>query len=313
MKGRFSVKSLTFYVVFMTLYVGWIFLGIGYRPDHLPFILILGFTFILTEGSHRFFIAFVGLAMSWVLLDSLRVFPSYLYNSVHIEEIYNLEMNLFGITDANGVKQIPTSLLKSIANPFLDFVTGLTYLLWTAVPFIFGAYLFTKNRGLLLRFSMCFFLTNVIGVIIYYSYPAAPPWYVDLYGFTEELNIPGSAAGLLRFDELTGTSIFEDIYSKSFNVFGAVPSLHSAYPLISLYYAKKQGSTVGSILLAVFSIMTWFSAVYSVHHYVVDVILGIFCAIFTIVFFEKIMLRSKFKMLINKLTIYLTKTLPHAS
>ena len=313
MTGRFSSKSLAFYFIFMTIYLGWIFLGIGFRSDHLPFILVLGITYILTEGSHRFFIAFVGLAMSWVLLDSLRVFPSYMYNDVHIEEIYNLELSLFGFTNSEGVRSIPTAYLKSIANPFLDFITGLTYLLWTPIPFLFGIYLFFKNRSLLLRFSICFLLTNVIGIIIYYSYPAAPPWYVDIYGFKEQFDIPGSAAGLLRFDELTGTTIFQDIYSKSFNVFGAVPSLHSAYPLISLYYAKKQGLKVGSFLLAIFAIMTWFSAVYSVHHYIVDVVLGIFCAIFAIAFFEKVLLRSKFNMLINKLTIYITKNLPHAS
>lgn len=313
MTGRFSAKSLGFYFTFMTLYVGWIVFGLGYRSDHLPFILILGVSYLLTEESHRFFIAFVGLALSWILLDSLRVFPSYLYNSVHIEELYNLEMNLFGITNADGVKILPTSYLKSIANPVLDLMTGSTYLLWTFVPFAFGFYLFFKNRNLLLRFSICFFITNVIGVIIYYSYPAAPPWYVDIYGFEEHFNIPGSAAGLLRFDELTGTSIFQDIYTKSFNVFGAVPSLHSAYPLITLYYARKQGLKLASFLLLIYTIMTWFSAVYSIHHYVVDVVLGIFCAIFAIAFFEKILLRSKFKMLIHKLTIYVTKSLPHAS
>lgn len=306
MSNRFSQKSLTYYFLFMSVYLAWIFLGIGFRSDHLPLILIIAITYIYSEKSHRFLIGFFALAMSWVLLDSLRIFPSFMYNDVHIEEIYRAEIQFFGISTAEGMTITPNEYLKTIANPILDFITGFTYLMWTPVPFIFGFVLFLKNRNLLLRFSICFFLTNVIGVIIYYSYPAAPPWYVDLYGFEEHFDIPGSAAGLLRFDEMTGTNIFEGIYSKSFNVFGAVPSLHSAYPLISTYYAKKHGLKWGTILLVIFTIMTWFSAVYSIHHYVIDVVLGIFCAIFAIAFFEKILLKTKVDDLIKKLTIYIT-------
>lgn len=288
----------------MGLYLLWIFVGIGFRSDHLPFIGILVVTYFLSESTHKFFLCMIGLALSWILLDSLRAFPSYLYNDVHISEIYNAELNVFGITDSNGMRITPNQLMKSIANPFLDFITGFTYLMWTPVPFILGIYLFCQNRNILIRFAFCFLLTNIIGVIIYYSYPAAPPWYVDIYGFDKHFDIPGSAAGLLNFDNLTGTTIFHDIYSKSFNVFGAVPSLHSAYPIISAYYAKKQGLTIGTVLLVIFTIMTWFSAVYSIHHYVIDVVLGIFCAIFAIAFFERILSRTKVHELIRKLTIY---------
>ena len=297
----------------MIIYLSWIFFGIGYRTDHLPFILLLGSTYLISENTHRFFIAAFALAMSWVLLDSLRVFPSYLYNTVHIEDIYNIELKLFGITNAAGDCITPNDYLKTIANPFLDFITGFTYLLWTPVPFVFGTYLFFKSRSLLLRYSICFFLTNVIGVIIYYTFPAAPPWYVDLYGFTENLDIPGNAAGLLRFDEMTGTTVFYDIYSKSFNVFGAIPSLHSAYPIVSVYFAKKLGLKTGYILLIIFMVLTWFAAVYSIHHYVIDVVLGIFCAIFAIAFFEKVFLPSKAGNRIRKLTNYLTLNQDYAS
>jgi hypothetical protein len=305
MTGRFSKKSLIFYVLFMVCYLGWIFLGIGYRADHLPFILLLGISYLLTEQTHRFFLSAVMLAMSWILLDSLRVFPSYLYNTVHIEEVYNFELQMFGIENAAGDCITPNTYLKSIANPMLDWITGFTYLMWTPIPFAFGIYLFFKDKSLLLRYSICFFTANLIGVIIYYAYPAAPPWYVDMYGFEKHLDIPGSAAGLLRFDELTGTTIFHDIYSKSFNVFGAIPSLHSAYPIVSVYYARKHGLKIGYILLIIFMILTWFSAVYSIHHYIVDVVLGIFCAIFAIALFEHIVLPSKAGNLIRKLTNYL--------
>ena len=288
----------------MSLYLGWVFLFVGYRSDHLPFMLILGSMYLLTEGTHKFFLGFFGLTLSWILLDSLRVFPSYLYNDVHIEDIYHAEKALFGI-QVDGVKMTLNEYFRLHNSPILDFITGFTYLMWTPFPVALGIYLFITDRNLLLRFTMGFFLANVIGVFIYYTYPAAPPWYVELYGFERKFDIPGSAAGLLSFDKMTGTHIFEGIYSKSFNVFGAIPSLHSAYPIIAVYYAWKKRMKIGLVILFIFMLMTWFSAVYSIHHYLVDVVLGIFCAIFAIVILEQIILRSSIKKLIDKLSNYI--------
>mgnify|MGYP000674192654 CR=1 FL=1 len=46
------------------------------------------------------------------------------------------------------------------------------------------------------------------------------------YGFEPVLNTPGNVAGLGRFDELLGCSVFHSIYGRNANVFAAVPSLH---------------------------------------------------------------------------------------
>ncbi|CAF1524714.1 unnamed protein product [Adineta steineri] len=55
------------------------------------------------------------------------------------------------------------------------------------------------------------------------------------------------------------------MYSKNANVFAAIPSLHAAYPTITdLFF---------------FTFGVWFSAVYSGHHYVIDVLAGGTCAV----------------------------------
>ena len=66
-----------------------------------------------------------------------------------------------------------------------------------------------------------------------------------------------------------------------------MPSLHSSYPLIVLYYAirNKLGRVTwvfGTIMLGI-----WFAAVYSSHHYVLDVLAGIVCAITGIWLFQR--------------------------
>jgi hypothetical protein len=221
----------------------------------------------------------------------MRVYPNYEFNPVHLAEPYELEKSLFGIL-FNGNIVTPNEYFKLNSNSISDFLSGFFYLSWVPVPMAFALYLFFKDRLHMLRFSMVFLLTNIIGFIIYYSYPAAPPWYVEQYGFVENFNIPGNAAQLLNFDKLVGSPLFENMYNKNANVFAAIPSLHAAYPVVTFYFALKKRYKVLSIILFINIIGIWFAAVYSFHHYIIDVILGVICAIIAIFAFENFIKNS---------------------
>ena len=94
-------------------------------------------------------------------------------------------------------------------------------------------------------------------------------------------------AGLGRFDELLGCSIFNSIYGRNANVFAAVPSLHAAYMVVALVYAiigKCRWYVI--TLFAVIMLGIWGTAVYSCHHYIIDVLLGISCALLGWLVFE---------------------------
>src|SRR5206468_9223278 len=108
---------------------------------------------------------------------------------------------------------------------------------------------------------------NLIGFVGYYVYPAAPPWYVQQYGFQFQAHTPGNTAGLARFDNYFHAGIFHALYAKSSNVFAAMPSLHSAYNLIVLYYGIKNRLGIINVLFAIIAAGIWFAAVYSSHHY----------------------------------------------
>jgi membrane-associated phospholipid phosphatase len=71
-----------------------------------------------------------------------------------------------------------------------------------------------------------------------------------------------------------------------------VPSLHAAYMLIATIYAvlSKQ-SKILIILFAIITMGIWWTAVYSTHHYIIDVLLGIGVAIFGILLFEQVLMR----------------------
>jgi len=285
------------------MYLGCIFLSMGIRSDHLLLLSVLSVLYFLSEGTHRFIIGLFPIILSWWILDAIRLIPSYWFNEVHIQDLYEAELNIFGISK-QGIKLTPNHFLQQYNSTFLHLLTGFTYLMWIPIPCILCLILYFKSKKNLLPFTICFLLTNLVGIVLYYLYPAAPPWYVDAFGFEFHAQTQGSAARLSQFDLITGLSVFEGIYAKSFNVFGAVPSLHSAFPVVSFFYARKAKLQLPSYALFIYMWLTWFTAVFTNHHYVIDVLLGIFCAILSIILIEQILKKSKFNRLLKFYEVY---------
>lgn len=224
--------------------------------------------------------------------DWMRLLPNYEVNPIDVSGLYNAEKSLFGITTAAGVLT-PCEYFVLHHSTVADIMAGVFYLCWVPVPLAFALYLYIKgNKRDYIRFSCCWLLVNLMGFIGYYIHPAAPPWYAMNYGMEPVLNTPGNVAGLGRFDALTGIPVFHALYGKNANVFAAVPSLHAAYMLITTVYAVI--SRQKKITVAVFAFICagiWFTAVYSGHHYIIDVTLGIMTALLGILLFERVLLR----------------------
>lgn len=248
-------------------------------------------TYVLNGVWRRFILAFSIFIVYWILFDSMKLFPNYHFSTVDIEGLYNFEKSLFGF-QSNGQLITPNEYFISNHSTLLDIIGAIFYLSWVPAPLALSFYLFQKYPAQFLRFSLAFFLTNIIGFIIYYLYPAAPPWYVQLHGFELDESTKSYAAGLIRFDTWSGTKLFQDMYAKGSNVFAAMPSLHSAYPVLAFYYSAKFGHKKLSLIFLLFVLGIWFSAVYLTHHYILDVIAGLACAVLSIVLFEKVLLKS---------------------
>jgi len=214
-------------------------------------------------------------------------------NPVHIQQPYLLEKDWFGIATSTGILT-PNEYFANNNTTTLDILSAAFYLCWVPIPLLYAGYLFVKDRKMLLQFAITFFTVNVIGIIIYYLYPAAPPWYVAEYGFDLHMDTPGNAAGLLRFDEYFGVSLFSNMYEKNANVFAAIPSLHSAFPVILLYFGLKKKLKYASLLFLIILVGIWFAAVYTFHHYIIDVLIGGLCAILAIGIFEGLMKNKGF-------------------
>lgn len=266
---------------------------IGFRPEQL---FISGLFFVLYIASKRtrnFVLTLLPFIVFWVIFDYMKAFPNYKFNTVHIGDLYALEKEYFGI-QYHGALHTLNEFWEMNRTTFLDVMNGFFYLCWMPVPIAFASYLFFKNRRAALEFCLTFLLTNFVGFIGYYGYPAAPPWYVHYHGFDFNPATPGNVAGLAGFDHFLGVQIFHGLYAKSSNVFAAMPSLHAAYALLSVYYGFKKRAAAGwKIFLVIVCLGTWFAAIYTNHHYVFDLLVGILCAIIGILLFQKVLLRIR--------------------
>lgn len=235
--------------------------------------------------GRRLFSVLAPFLLTGLIYDSMRYWADAVRGPIRVWEPYTFDWRFFGITTANGVLT-PNEWWQLHTHWILDFFTGLAYLTFifvyiaTVLYFVFGL----SRRGTA-RMSASdithevqgmpwgFLWVNLIGYSTYYWYAAAPPWFVSDYGLiAARLDVTANPAGCLRFDALLGTQFFTGMYGRSADVFGAIPSLHVAYPLMAALYASRFGKW--EIFSWVFYALMCFSAVYLNHHYVLDILWG---------------------------------------
>lgn len=287
-KHLFTKKDILLTTLLSLIYLFLSYLLIGFKTDQIVLILICTVFYYLSKPTRKFIIGFSIFIVFWIIFDYLKAFPNYNYNSVHIVDLYNWEKHWFGFVSDGGLVTPNEYWLKN-SHPFLDVICGLFYLMWVPVPIAFSVFLFLTNRKKqFLYFLLTFLLVNLLGFIGYYLYPAAPPWYIQQHGTEFIKDTASNPAQLIKFDQFFNLPIFQTLYSKGSNVFAAMPSLHSSYPLIVIYYGIKNKLGKINIFFAVVVVGIWFAAVYTSHHYVLDVLAGILTAVLGNLMFNRL-------------------------
>lgn len=275
-------------VVWLTVTV----LFVGFRPEHMLLAVLIASLFFVAAPTRRLVVALLPFIAFGISYDWMNLLPNYEVNPVDVKGLYDTEKSLFGIITASGTLT-PNEFFALHTNTIMDFLAGVFYLCWVPLPIFYGLWIYFSGKGFdYLRFSLVFLLVNLIGFGVYYIHPAAPPWYVALHGFEAVPGTPGEVAGLGAFDEITGLSVFHGLYARNANVFAAMPSLHSAYTFVACIYAFIIGSgRVWKAVLVAVTLGIWFTAVYTSHHYLLDVIGGILCSIVAVLLFEEVLMR----------------------
>lgn len=286
--GKWVIPAITLSMIY------WFWFGLFVGVDAMTILFFFGvlILFFGTASTRKLAIGFSPFFVYLVLYSSLKVLHKHMQLPVHIEDLYFFELKLFGV-NFEGARVTLCEYFNHHQSKFFDIISGIAYITWVPIPIIFGFVLFfNEKHQLLFNFWLCFLIANIFGFIGYLGYPAAAPWYYFEYGNHLIPTAPSSAAGLLRFDELIGFPLYANMYSAGTNTFGAMPSMHAAFPLILVYFSRKYGNQLltGIFLLSLLGI--WFGAVYSNHHYVIDLVAGIFCAILAIIITESIVNRK---------------------
>lgn len=233
-------------------------------------------------ASRRLLMLMLPVFFTLMVYQTQVLYADLIRGTIRVFEPYWLDWTFFGVWTPEG-RVVPSEWWQNHTHWLLDVVTGIAYLFYFATFILFALYFYYWKgrdaiRGQEFRsqsraMTWSFFWCNLLGYSTYYWYPAAPPWYLAKYGLGEpDANTPPDQAGTIRFDEFFGVEFFADFYSKSANVFGAIPSLHIAYPLIAVYFAFRLRCLMW--ITSLNYILVCFSAVYLNHHYVVDLVWG---------------------------------------
>ncbi len=268
-----NILKQSWFPCFWLAYLGLISLSIGLRWEHALLISCMIGLYLTHQQTRRWVIDFFPFALFGILYDLLRIFPKDWAGAIHIESPYRIEAALFEVIGFHK-GFIPTNYFMAHNNDILDIITGAVYAAHVVIPIGFALYLWIRRSPYFNNFRWAFLFMNLFAFIAYIAYPSAPPWYVATHGFAKVgWAIPGSAAGLIRFDNLIGFEHFQNTYARSAWVFGAIPSMHAAFPLLVACYAHR---IMGHFrwCFHFYAALAAFAAVYLNHHYFIDVLAG---------------------------------------
>jgi len=158
-------------------------------------------------------------------------------------------------------------------NDFLTILAAIPYLAHFTIPFIFVPY-FLKVEAKPFLFLWYFGLLNTVAVLTHLTFPTAPPWYNGEFGYAPaSYDMQGDCGRLKGADSILGFSLFQNIYGNSPVVFGSFPSLHAAWPVLISIYTVLMGVPLSS-LKWFYIAWIWWAAVYTKHHFFLDVLGG---------------------------------------
>jgi hypothetical protein len=248
---------------------------IGLRPEHVAIcLLVLGLAWA-GPRARRFTSLAAPMVVIGVAYDLLRLVTHWRADHIHVADLWHAEQALFPWP---GVGSLGDAIART-THPVLDALTGAVYITYLPVAVGVAGWLYLKNKRAMATLSWTFALISVLGWTVWLAWPAAPPWYVDLHGLgPADLAAAPSPAGGLRFDALFGVHVFGSFYSRSWNVFGAMPSLHVGYAVIVAAAAWPVGGWLRRWTVA-YAVVMAFGSVYLRHHYILDGIAGLVLAL----------------------------------
>lgn len=195
------------------------------------------------------------------------------HRTVHLTELISADRTMF-------FGHLPTLWLQNkLYVPgtihWYDVLAMVMYIMHFVFPLIFAFILWIGNKERFWNFTITFVLMTYAGFTIYLLYPAAPPWLANQWGVIHGVQLPFDqvyhALVPHQYDNLNMIQIWNE---ASGNPVAAMPSLHAAYPWLTMLFAIKFFGKRGLIFVP-YNAALWFAVIYLGQHWVIDILGGI--------------------------------------
>jgi membrane-associated phospholipid phosphatase len=271
--------------------LGCIVTGHG-RWEHVAMAVVVPLLAYASPSSKRMFVGLLPIGLLGLVYDAMRwvkdvgVTP----DRVHVCDLRAIDMRIASAT-VGGERVSVHDWVQAHTSPALDILFAVPYGTFLLVAIGFAIFLYRRDYARMRLFAWGFLAVNLAGFATYHLYPAAAPWYFHLHGCTVDLAARANeGANLARVDDFLGVRYFHAFYGRSSDVFGAVPSLHAAYPVLILLFGWPAMRLPGRAFAILFFVSMCTAAVYLDHHWIIDVVLGI---VYTVAVFAGVMMVTR--------------------
>lgn len=255
------------YIIVVTIFLFWH--RVGFSPDQF-FALALLITLLL--GRVKQFIHDWSIpVMLFLSYDYLRGLLPKLSLKAHIFPMIDFDKAFFG-----GIPSIQLQALfySSGKVHWYDFVAVVLYMSHFVVPMVLGFLFWLKNKKYFTQYTLALLLLSYGAFITFVIFPAMPPWMASQQGFIPSVTKVMDQVFASFPTPINLPSVYQFV---GVNLVAAVPSLHAAYPWLTLLFLVKKFKIKG-ILILPYVLGVWFSIVYLGEHYVFDILIGVLYA-----------------------------------
>jgi PAP2 superfamily len=134
--------------------------------------------------------------------------------------------------------------------------------------------LWLRDRVQWARYMRRWIALSLAGLITYFLYPAAPPWWAYERGYLSEPVARISTAGWNLIGLHSAGNTLNALQVEASNPVAAMPSLHTAYAMMAVAFFLPVVRRRWWPLLLAYPLAMTFTLVYSGEHYVIDVLVG---------------------------------------
>ena len=242
------------------------------RPEHIAISIASAALGFGTESTTALFVSLLpGLLLLWGS-DAIRYLrPIFVtHNRILGCSMRRAELMWFSVSP----NQTLQDYFAVHHSSFVDVMAAIPYGSFWIIIVGYACWLYRTDKRRLSHYLWALLLAQTIAFVIWLAFPAAPPWYIRSHGCVIDDSTVPNAAALLRVDYLFGIHYFQDFYSRATTTFGALPSMHCAFPMVGLLTAWRAIGWKTRPLHLLFAGSMIFASVYLDHHWLFDGLLG---------------------------------------